>query len=247
MFMTAVNEQIRVGVIFKTRCKCWSCEYCAPINADIWCLKATFGAHSLIEAGEQLALVTVTAHERHSVARAVEVLPSGWNKLRSRWQRATLKPQYILIPEVGRRGHFHLHLITNGAMGTRWWKDTARSCGFGFSNDESDFLINPHRAGFYVGKYLAKQLGENEWKKGFHRVRTSRGWPKLPPFAESLEASFQPFHAGNNIRQLCYTLSEQGYSVALADEKASWHVLKTGQLTDGATWLTMNTPNISYE
>lgn len=195
-----------------------------------------------MDAGENLALVTVTAHERHRVSRAVECLPSQWNKLRNRWQRATSKPQYVLIPEVGSRGHFHVHLITTGTMGTRWWKDTARSCGFGYSNDESDFLLNPNRAGFYVGKYLAKQLRENEWKKGFHRVRTSRGWPKLPPFADDLDASFKPFHEGNNVRQICSNLSQQGYSVALADEKASWQVLKTGRLTDGASWLTLNTP-----
>lgn len=246
MFMTAVNEQFRVGVIFKTRCKCWSCEYCAPINADMWCLRATYGANQLIESGETLALVTVTAHERHRVGHAVECLPSQWNKLRNHWQRKVEKPQYILIPEVGKRGHFHIHFITTGLVGKRWWKDNARRSGFGYSNDESDPLLNANRAGFYVGKYLAKQLRENEWKKGFHRVRTSQKWPKLPALSPDLDASFHPAHQGQTVRVIRARLEAQGYSVALADEKASWHVLKTGQLTEGASWLTLNTPN-TYE
>lgn len=244
--MTAINEQIGVGVITKMRCKQWDCPDCAKLNADIWQLKATFGAQSLIEAGHNLALVTVTAHERHSVTRAVEKLPSQWNKLRNKWQRSGEKPEYLLIPEVGIRGHFHIHLLTTGTRGTRWWKDTARSCGFGWSNDESDPVCTGARVGFYVGKYLAKQLHNNVWQKGFHRVRKSRGWPKLPPLPRLEVATFKPFQEGDSILGVRQTLLKQGYAVALADEKASWVTLKTGELTEGSCWLTMNIP-VNYE
>lgn len=243
MMMTAVNEQIRVGVVTRIRCKQWDCPDCAKINADLWQLRATFGAQSLIEAGMNIALVTVTAHERHSVNRAVEKLPSQWNKLRNKWQRSGEKAEYILIPEVGRRGHFHIHLLTTGTRGTRWWKDTARSCGFGWSNDESDPVCTGARVGFYVGKYLAKQLNNNIWKRGFHRVRTSKKWPKLPQLPPLDAVGFTPFREGTTVRAVVSELWGQGYSVALADEKASWHTLKTGELTEGSYWLTLNTPD----
>lgn len=244
MMMAAVNERIGVGVIFKTRCKMWSCPDCAKINADMWCLRATWGAQQLLESGENMALVTVTAHERHSVKTAVDKLPHQWNLLRHHWQKSGDKPHYILIPEVGKRGHFHVHLLTTGLRGTRWWKDTARSCGFGWSNDESDPVCTAARVGFYAGKYLAKQLNNNVWKKGFHRVRTSRAWPKLPALPPPEDCTFFAFTKGLPISACRRALEIQGYSVALADNQASWHVLKTGELTEGATWLTVNTPLI---
>lgn len=240
--MTAINEQFRVGVIFRIRCKRWSCPDCAKTNSDMWCLRATVGAQALIESGHNIALVTVTAHERHSVSRAVERLPSQWDGLRRKWQKSGEKPEYLLIPEVGKRGHFHIHLLTTGTRGTRWWKDTARSCGFGWSNDESDPVCDAHRVGFYAGKYLAKQLKQDLWKKGFHRVRTSRGWPKVPPLPPFDMGAFIPFKQNDTVQSMARALVNQGYSVAVADEKASWTVLKTGQLTDGASWLTIETP-----
>lgn len=195
-----------------------------------------------MNAGKEIHLVTVTAHERHSVKRAVEVLPSGWDKLRKRWARSGDKPEYLLIPEVGTKGHFHVHLVTDSPRGTRWWKDAARSCGFGYSNDESDRFINPHRAGFYAAKYLAKQLRQNVWKKGFHRVRRSHGWPKLPELEKPEGWQFQPFTYGLSIDDCYLALSRQGYSVALADDRASWQFIATGELTDGCQSLTMTEP-----
>lgn len=242
MMMTAINERIGVGVIFKTRCKMWSCPDCAKINADMWCLRATWGAQQFIEHGQNIALVTVTAHERHTLSRAVEKLPHQWNKLRNHWQRSGEKPSYLMIPEVGKRGHFHIHLLTTGLRGTRWWKDTARSCGFGWSNDESDPVCTSARVGYYAGKYLAKQLNNNIWKKGFHRVRTSLDWPKLPGLPAIEDCHFHPFQKEDSISVRRHVLEAQGLCVALADEKASWHVLKTGELTEGASWITLNTP-----
>lgn len=195
-----------------------------------------------MESGSDIHLVTVTAHERHSVSRAIEVLPSGWDKLRKRWRRAGGKIEYAMIPEVGKKGHFHVHLICNGAMGTRWWKDTARNCGFGYSNHESERFITPARAGFYGGKYLSKQLTVGQYKKGFHRVRVSQGWPKLPKLPRSEDWRFMPWPEGLSVTMVGDSLAGQGYSVALADDRASWHFISTGELTDGCQALTMSMP-----
>lgn len=240
--MVAVNEGTNTAMMFQTRCKMWSCPDCAKINADLWCLRLTFGAHQLIEAGDPVHLVTVTAHERHGVKQAVRVLPSGWDKLRKRWARKAGKIAYAMIPEVGKRGHFHIHLITNAPMGTRWWKDTARECGFGYSNDESDRFINGARAGFYGAKYLGKQLTENVWQKGFHRVRTSKGWPKLPKLPRREDWGFVPWPEGVSVDTEYRNLAAQGYSVAVADDRASWHFIETGELTEGCQPLTLELP-----
>lgn len=243
--MVATNEITRSGMLFQTRCKCWGCPDCAKINADLWQLRLTFGAQRLMESGKDIHLVTVTAHERHSVKRAVEVLPSGWDKLRKRWARSGDKPEYALIPEIGGRGHFHIHLITDSPRGTRWWKDTARSCGFGYSNDESDRFINAARAGFYGGKYLAKQLNDNVWKKGFHRVRTSHGWPKLPNLPKSDDWRFRPWPQNMAVPEMARSLVFQGYDLAVADDKASWFFISTGELTPGCQALTIGLPSTS--
>lgn len=240
--MVAINEVTHSAMMFQTRCKLWSCPDCAKVNYDLWCFRLTYGAMGLMEAGSDIHLVTVTAHERHSVKRAVEVLPSGWDKLRKRWRRAGGKIEYALIPEVGKKGHFHVHIICNGAMGTRWWKDSARSCGFGYSNHESDRFISPARAGYYGGKYLSKQLTVGTYKRGFHRVRCSQGWPKLPALPRSEEWRFMPWPELVSIDQMYSRLVHNGYSVALADDRASWHFIQTGELTDGCQPLTMALP-----
>jgi len=220
----------------------WACPDCAKINADLWTMRAVVGAHALQEAGNELVLVTITAHERHSIKRAVEVLPSGWNALRCRWRREVGRADYLMIPEVGSKGHFHLHFITTGRVGTRWWKDNARASGFGYCNDESEGDLSASKSGFYVGKYLAKQLHNNVWKKGFHRVRTSQGWPKVQPLARPDGWEFVPFVNGLPVPSCAQSLAAQGYSVALADDRASWAFLATGELTEGAVWLTLPSP-----
>lgn len=199
-----------------------------------------------MESGLNIHLVTVTAHERHSVSRAVAVLPNGWDKLRKRWRRAVGKYAYAMIPEVGKKGHFHVHLITSITMGKRWWKDTARACGFGYSNDESDRFINAARAGYYGGKYLAKQLTVGTYKKGFHRVRVSQDWPKLPALPKNEAWQFSPWLQGRDLETQFNRLNALGYNVALADDRASWHFISTGELTEGCQPLTMGLPQTSF-
>lgn len=241
--MTALNEQLMLAVIFRPRCKLWSCESCAVVNQQNWTNRAVHGAHVLQNQGYEIDMVTVTAHEKHDVQRAVNKLPDQWNKLRNRWQRTVDKPQYMLTSEVGGEGHFHLHMITTGSISERWWKDNARKSGFGFMAKESESRIEAWKAGFYISKYLSKGMDSHTWEKGFHRVRTSRFWPKMDRLEHELSFTFKPLGKLDTVQRTFHTLAAQGYSVALADEKDSWHVLKTGELTGTASWMTMNTPN----
>lgn len=225
------NVSVMAAVLFRPRCKLWSCPSCAKTNADLWQLRGQLGAEKLLNDGNELVLVTVTAHERHSVKRAVEKLPDQWNKLRNRWQRATHKPQYLLIPEVGKRGHFHLHFITTGGMGTRWWKDNARMSGFGYSNDESEGNLSAAKSAFYCGKYLAKQLNNNIWRKGFHRVRTSQNWPKVPPLARDENWQFEILDKRVSLTSVVHDLNASGYKVRGADHRSAWELIGSGDVT----------------
>lgn len=240
--MAGINDLLGVVVLFRPRCKTWSCPDCAEVNKSLWTSRAVLGAKSFIGLGYVVDLVTVTAHEKHNVERAVEKLPDQWNKLRNRWQRTVEKPQYMLTSEVGAEGHFHLHLVTTGSPGERWWKDNARASGFGYMAKESEQSLEPWKAGFYISKYLTKGIASETWAKGFHRVRASRYWPKLasPPPDDS--TSFMPFEQDVSVRDMRDNFAGQGYSVALADEKASWHTLQTGELTQGSVWLTLQIP-----
>jgi len=242
MFMIGLNEGTNSAMLFKARCKQWDCPDCAKINSDLWIMRATWGASKFIDAGDTIDMVTVTAHERHSVRQAVDRLPSQWDALRRKWQRECDKPQYMLTAEVGARGHFHIHFLTTQSPGTRFWKDAARSSGFGFMAQESERGIHPAKAGWYIGKYLAKQLTNNVWRKGFHRVRTSRGWPKLPLLPRSEDWQFRQWVDNLSVADVAMRLAGQGYSVALADERASWHFISTGELTEGCQPLTMSLP-----
>ena len=233
-FLVGKNDQQMTAVLFRPRCKLWSCESCARTNADWWQMRAVVGTELLAAQGHELVLVTVTAHERHSVKRAVECLPDQWNKLRCRWQYHTNVPQYILVGEVGKKGHFHIHFITTGSMGTKWWKDNARKSGFGYSNDESERGLNPGKAGMYIGKYLAKQLRNNIWKKGLHRVRTSQNWPKIPPLERDENWQFSVLDSRTSLRDAIDHLDYQGYIIRMADGRSAWSLITTGEL-DG-TW-----------
>jgi len=232
-FLIGRNESQRLAVCFRPRCKLWSCPHCAKINADLWTMRAVFGAAQLQEMGDTIDMVTVTAHERHSVSRAIACLPSQWNKLRNRWQREVAKPQYMLTAEVGAKGHFHIHFITNASPGTRFWKDAGRASGFGFMNKESEKSIHPERAGFYISKYLTKAIQENSHAKGYHRVRASHGWPKLPPLPTNDQWAFAKMADDTSLVAQIIRLRASGYRVAVAGPRSAWDLIETGELTNG--------------
>lgn len=225
-FLVGKNESKKVAVLFRPRCKLWSCQTCRKTNADLWCLRATLGASTLVADGLPLHLVTVTGHEKLTTVQALRALPQGWDSLRKRWHRRSGKAAYMLVPELGKETrHFHIHLITNNSPGTRWWKDNARACGFGYQADDSDTFDSPPRAGFYIGKYLYKQFQTDEFAKGMHRVRTSQTWPKLPPLERDPDWLFSLVDKKVALQALIDDLARSGFRVALGDHKSAWSVV----------------------
>lgn len=225
-YLVGKNEVSKAAVFFKPRCKSWHCAACAKTNADLWQMRATVGADHFIQQGFTVQLVTVTSHERVSRKVAIERLPDNWNRLRNRWQREVGKPAYFIVGETGNKSaHFHLHLITNLSPGERFWKDAARASGMGYIADESDPLVNASRAGFYCGKYLAKQFSAGLYKKGYRRVRCSNSWPKLPKLPRDPNWDFSVVANGEPLSGFIEKLQAQGFRVALADYRSAWSVV----------------------
>jgi len=245
--MCVVDEQNLSAILYQTACKSWSCPDCAEINKARWRWRVIEGAKQLRESGnDMLQFVTLTNHEKLSPDAIIEKLPQQWDMLRKRMKRAVSTLQYVVLPEHHKDNRLHLHAIITADLKTRWYKDNARACGMGYMA-EAEALDTPEYAGFYCTKYMTKQLESSKFKKGFHRVRTSKGWPKLPDRNPPGGWRFQKLQSDLPLDGYLSSLEAQGYSVALADDRASWRLLERGELTPGATWLTLSTPQFFSE
>jgi hypothetical protein len=224
-YMAGRNANTKKAVLFRPRCKLWSCPHCAKINSDLWIMRVTHGCQQLIAQGHELSFVTVTSHEKLTAQQSVEVLPNSWHKLSMRLRRHVKGMKYVVIPERHQSGRIHIHAITLAGTNKRWWKDNARACGMGYMAEE-EAVYSASGAGFYVGKYLSKQLSDARWKKGFRRVRTSLHFPKLPPLPRDDNWVFEILKGGMEVSVTMEHLQEQGYSVALADHHTAWALVE---------------------
>lgn len=219
--LRGINHEMQKAVFFKPRCKMWNCPACAPVNRGLWAVRAYHGAEMLEQNGNSIQFLTLTSHEKLSASASLAVMPHAWDQLNKRARRVAPGYQYLLIPEPHKDGRVHVHAIETSALGERWWKDTARECGFGFMAEEEE-LRSAAGAAYYVTKYITKGLEGHEWPKGFRRVRTSRAWPKLPalPAAEGWEWSVLPRET--QLNDAYYELRWKGYDVRLLGSFEAW-------------------------
>jgi len=119
--------------------------------------------------------------------------------------------QYLYVPEHGKVGHFHVHLITSATLPSRWYSDNAAETGLGYQAKAIP-IEAAIECGGYVGKYLGKAMAYQKWPPYFRRVNSSRKWPR-PPDVENL---FAWLHLGNNKSRVA--VSAIGY------RRAGWKV-----------------------
>lgn len=174
-------------------------------------------------------MVTLTSHEQLSPEATIRVLPDAWNKLRLRLLRKAGKVEYLIIPERHEDMRVHLHALVLARLGKKWWKDNARSSGMGYMAEDKP-VYSPDGAGHYVGKYLAKQLVVNCWAKGFHRIRTSQGWPKLPLLPRNPDWEFDIVPEHTSVAEVFTNLRLSGYAVRQTDHREAWQLIETGEL-----------------
>jgi hypothetical protein len=126
--------------------------------------------------------------------------------------------KYVFLPEKHISGRLHMHAIASGGMSTRWLKNNARECGFGYKA-ESEIPISLQLSVFYCLKYITKSLSERAyWPKSLHRVRTSQKWPKAPiePYGADLGVSMKPIGSGK-WTEYYYNLKQSGWLIVNID------------------------------
>lgn len=171
-------------VIYKTRCKQWSCEYCAKINKYQHWLRMVKGVQQLQDRGYQFNFVTITSHESNTTTlQTYKVWQSAWKKLSTRYRRknaetTTLPASFVYIPELHKDGRIHIHGLFSGQVSERWWKDNSRQCGMGYMC-KSDRISEAVQGVNYCLKYVTKDMGQDITIERFRRINYSRNFPSL--------------------------------------------------------------------
>ncbi len=221
--LLAINPHELTALFFKPRCKRWSCPYCGAVNQKLWTVRAYQGAERLLDTGEQVSFLTLTSHRQLGAAASVAVFGHAWHNLLDRARR-TGPGQYLLIPERHQDGRLHAHAIETYSLGERWWKDNAAACGLGYMADEEP-ARSPGGAAWYVAKYIGKTLSAQTWPKGWRRVRTSQGFPKLTPLPQPEGWTITGVPAGDAIATRSQMLRNAGYIVGFAGSADAWLII----------------------
>lgn len=182
-YIVGVNENAKVCVLSKTTCKQWNCETCSFRNAARWIAKIINGVNRL---GGSWYFLTITANENWRGNKSITNIRQGWKKLYNRilalQGKKSLHIYYAKVWEQHKDGTFHLHLLINLKISSRWLKNNARSCGMGYSAKAIE-VDNAGQVAGYIAKYSLKNAsisrGGIAWPKGLRRIETSQKWPEL--------------------------------------------------------------------
>lgn len=216
IFLAGENAAIRTLYWSRPDCHLWSCADCAEINKKRWTAIVAHGIEVYQDQGvTDWRFVTITSHEKlKTFNQTLYVWREAWPKLSTRMRREFKGLKYVFLPEKHISGRLHMHALASGGMSTRWLKDNARECGFGYKN-ESDEPLSIALSAFYCLKYITKSLTERSyWPKSLHRVRTSQKWPKTPiePYGKDLGVSMQPIGSGK-WTDYYYNLKQAGWKI----------------------------------
>lgn len=216
-------EATMQALYFRPRCKSWSCLPCSAQNARLWAFRAAYGFATMpvkviqpINRNQKsnFDFVTLTSHEKLSKIGSVRVFAHSWPLLRKRVSRQT-DSEYLMVPEQHRSGKLHIHMLTTAKLPKKWWKDNARACGMGYQVAVEP-ITDAGKAAGYTLKYVTKSLDFQAWPKGFHRVRTSQGWPR-PPKGDQLDGwTFELLPKRIQLDADIELLRSQGYAVTVA-------------------------------
>lgn len=181
IYLSFREPQHKIIYVFRPRCWCWNCAGCAKARANRWAQRMYYVVNKSMSGGQDWYFVTLTSHENcRNFEQTKWVMKKAFPKLYKRMLRKFPDLMYVAIPEPHKDGRLHIHILTNAGMRTRWYKDNARECGFGYEADAKK-MDDPRRAAFYAVKYIVKSLTSTQLEgKRFQRVRASKGLPELP-------------------------------------------------------------------
>lgn len=221
--IAAVSPTNKLAVLFRPRCKLWSCPYCAEVNRKLWTVRAYAGSEALISEGWEMKFVTMTSHEKLEARQTWYVWPLAWKKLSTRIARAQGPGhQYLMVPEQHQDGRLHMHAIATWSINQGWLKDNARESGLGYMAEIED-LESPQHSAWYVAKYLGKQLTMLSWPAGWRHVRTSRGWPKMAN--QETHLWFFDSIGRESAQGRAERYRERGFAVLVLPHNLAWEIV----------------------
>lgn len=209
-----VDPQNKKIEYVKTACKLWSCPACSARNALKWIARIINGMNNLDE--EDWYFATMTSHRKMRGKSSLKNLRSNWPKLVKRMKRINKKLEkpfyYARVWEMHKDGSFHMHLITNCPVTTRWLKDNAASCGMGYQA-KIDKTVNAGQAAGYVAKYMVKMFNHKiyEYPKGARRIEVSRNWIAWKEYDN--EENWLYVGDTEDARKLAHYYKAKGYTV----------------------------------
>lgn len=165
------------GTVVIVYCGKWSCKRCSKVNANLWAWRVRL---YIGETGNGAWFWTFTLGSAYRTRKSGYIaLPKLWDALRKKLQREFGKWEYCAFvegqPRRSSMPHFHVISFIKSPIRI---KDLAVQCGFGHQAFQEP--ISDKKAGYYVAKYASKV--DANAPGNFRRVRTSRGWPKLPAY-----------------------------------------------------------------
>lgn len=179
-YIASIDAERHIIKISRPRCWCWDCPGCAEARKDYWSKRVYTVIDERMKAGEAWHFVTFTSHENcKNYSQTAYILRLNFPKLYKRMLRNWTTLLYIAVPEPHKDERLHVHMLTNAPLRQKWYKDNARSCGFGYQADAVT-VATPAKCAFYVVKYLSKSLSNGILhRKRFQRVRASKDFPDI--------------------------------------------------------------------
>lgn len=101
-------------LMYRPRCKQWSCPYCAKVNAEIW--QARIMNEISDGAEEQWFFWTLTLDGKDHNGSTIESLQKWrekWDTLMKRIKRDHKNMRYVRIFETHKDGTLHVHMLTD--------------------------------------------------------------------------------------------------------------------------------------
>lgn len=190
-------------LVARTRCKMWTCPYCAVINQKKW--RARIIEQISLDSNVKWTWFTLTAHSKKRGQASLVNLRKVWDTLVKRMKRKYGKFQYCRVYERHKDGSYHLHAIASFHFGdirerkakkdgTRtkysiWLKSNATMLGLGYYTHADD--IERSHGGYiasYVTKYMTKlsDAAYSEFGR-IRRIQVSQGWVKWRNPEESVQ------------------------------------------------------------
>lgn len=202
------------ALIYRARCKQWTCEYCAELNRRVWRARLMLEVEKEPVVGWYFWTFTLLGKDHEGdTATSLQVWREHWDTLMKRLKRDVGKFRYVRVFEGHKSGILHVHMLADATYSdvveiaesdgrVNYRSDTCEKhlieIGLGWRHDikpiiTTDYSEDGHarNVSAYVTKYLTKAIQSNVRQllkdAGMPRVRmiqTSQRWSRTPKYAD---------------------------------------------------------------